>query len=134
VLCLQSISNTDSSDKNASGNFKISKHAFEFYKQKICPFESDLFNIFEVDSLNALDLRQILIDLAKDYQRSINYDINLAIQIIDKKNQTKSYTTQTEVRKELMNYHQVNDIFIEVEKDLVYAVIEKCGGNPSQCL
>lgn len=33
-----------------------------------------------------------------------------------------------------MNYHQVNDTFVEIEKDLVYAIIDKCGGNPLLCV
>ncbi len=33
-----------------------------------------------------------------------------------------------------MNYHQINDTFVEIEKDLVYAIIEKCGGNPQICV
>ncbi len=85
-MCLQSIRKSDNPDSSASPNFRISKNSFDFYKQKVCPIESDLFNIFEVDPLNALDLRQILIDLAKDYQRQTLFDINLTAQILDKRN------------------------------------------------
>ena len=57
-------------------------------------------------------------------------EINLVSQILDSKHVLKTYTTQTEVSADLINYYQVNDFFIEVEKELISAVVEKCQGNP----
>jgi hypothetical protein len=61
-------------------------------------------------------------------------EINLVSQILDSKHVLKTYTTQTEVSDDLINYYQVNDFFIEVEKELISAVVEKCQGNPQLCI
>jgi len=49
---------------------------------------------------------------------------------LDSNHLLKTFTTQSEVSRDLMNYYQVNDYFIEVEKELIQAVVEKCQGNP----
>jgi hypothetical protein len=71
-----------------------------------------------------------LIDFAKNYANDMKKEINLVSQILDSKHPYKTYTTQSEVTKDLTNYYQVNDFFIEVEKDFIKAVVEKCQCNP----
>ncbi len=83
-----------------------------------------------MDPINKYDLRQILIDSAKLYQTEMRKEINMVTQILDSKHQLKTFTTQKDLTRDLMNYYQVNDVFIEVEKDMISAIVQKCEGNP----
>lgn len=55
--------------------FKISAHAFDFYNENLVPLEADMFNIFEVEAISHRDLKQLLMDLAVDYQADMSREI-----------------------------------------------------------
>lgn len=134
-MCLTSLATPKKYNQTqASRNFKISQHAFDFYRENIGPFETEVFNIYEIEPIGIFDLRQILIDQAKTYQSEMKSEINVLVQILNPQHELKTFTTQSKVSRELMNYYQVNDYYIEIEKDLVLAVIEKCQGNPQLCI
>lgn len=85
IICLQSsakslpikgnISPTSSGKVLTQLNFSIAPQAYEYYLEVIGPFESDIFNIYEVEPLGDFDLRQMLIDQAIDYKHEMLLEI-----------------------------------------------------------
>lgn len=54
--------------------------------------------------------------------------------IINRNKTLKTFTMQGELTKKLEYHYQVSDYFVEVEKDMIQSVVQKCSGNPLMCL
>ena len=53
--------------------------------------EREIFNVVEMEPITEFDLRQILIDLAAQYEKDMKDEIVLMTQMIDNKNSVKTY-------------------------------------------
>ena len=83
-----------------------------------------------MEPLGEYDLRQILIDIAEEYERDMKEEIKLMTQIIDTHNSIKTLHGQQEIQKKLIKKYQVYDYFKEIEKEIIQKVVRKCNGNP----
>jgi hypothetical protein len=135
VTCLQAPIQGFNEHNGASDNFKIADHAQSYYLQHIRHIEDQVFHTMEMEPLSAFDLRQILIDQADAYQKSMVKEIEMIIAIIDSQlNQVKTGESQNEIKRKLSQQYQVYNVFREVERPLIDRVIQKCNGNPHQSI
>ena len=72
IMCLQSPLHSDLTlgAGTCSENFLISEHAQRYYAEHIRPIEETIFHQMEMEPLTSYDLRQMLLDLAEDYEQS----------------------------------------------------------------
>ena len=50
--------------------------------------------------------------------------------ILDQKNSIKTYLGQKEVHSKLVKKCQVYDSYVDIQKEIINAIIAKCDGNP----
>ena len=78
----------------------------------------------EMEPLSAFDLRQILIDQAQEYEKSMLKEIDLMTAIIDPLlNQVKTGESQNELKRRLVQQFQVYNVIREIERPLIDRVI-----------
>ena len=125
VTCLQTPLQSFLNDNNtASENFKISDHAQSFYLEHMRTIEDQVFHTMEMEPLSAFDLRQILIDQAQEYEKSMLKEIDLMTAIIDPLlNQVKTGESQNELKRRLVQQFQVYNVIREIERPLIDRVI-----------
>ncbi|CDW76061.1 ph domain containing protein [Stylonychia lemnae] len=136
IMCIQNQSIDNLTRFNYSPNLqmKISDEAQQLYKERIAEYEREIFNVVEMEPITPFDLRQILIDLAEQYERDMKDEIYLMTQIIDSNNSIKTYHGQLEIKNKMIKKYQVYDFFKEVEKEVIVEVVKKCQGNPLLCI
>ena len=63
--------------------YKVSDHARRHYLENQKRIEGEMFNVFEVEPIKAIDLREIMIAASHTYEMEMLKEIDLMTQVID---------------------------------------------------
>ena len=91
--------------------------------------------MFEVESLSTYDVRNVLVELSLPYEIEMNKEFFAMTRIIDPDhNKVKSESIQTALRMELIQKYQVYNEFLDIDRELLDKLVQKCEGNPLLCI